>query len=79
MRYLRYSALWFGMLVLTGLCQYEAAAKSPQWLGRPLPGWRLALRVEREIPMHRWTGLRILDRLFHEGQEALRFYGITTR
>lgn len=68
-------AYWTGL----GLVMYEMTAKSPTLLGEPLPGWWATERAERTTRWDPPTGLLPLDKLLHEGEEALRFYGILTK
>ena len=65
--------LFLGLMVL-GF--YEATAKSPTWLGQPLPGWQQSERAEYTTGWHPRTGLLPVDKLLHEGEEAIRFYGL---
>jgi hypothetical protein len=60
-------------LALMGL--YELTAKSPRLMGQPLPGWHETQQVEKMTPWNPTTGFPPLDRILHEGEEALRFYG----
>lgn len=60
-------------LGLLGL--YEFTAKSPQLFGQALPGWQETQQVENLTPWQPPTGIFALDKLLHEGEEALRFYG----
>lgn len=76
MRRLRLLALFLCYLAVLGLANYELTAKSPRLLGQPLPGWRECRQVERCVRMHRRTGLPLVDRLLHEGEEALQFYNL---
>ena len=59
-----------------GLGLYEVTAKSPALLGEPLPGWRATVAAERSTRGNPPTGILPLDKLLHEGEEALRFYRI---
>ena len=54
---------------------YEVTAKSPQLIGQALPGWLETQQVEGATHWKPFTGIQPLDRLLHEGEEALRFYG----
>ncbi len=54
---------------------YELMAKSPRLIGEPLPGWTETQQVEMKTPWNPSTGIFPLDKLLHEGEEALRFYG----
>lgn len=58
---------------------YELTAKSPTWLGQPLPGWQETRQVERQTRWNPPTGIRPVDRLLHEGEEAARFFGLLAR
>ncbi len=65
------------MTVTVGLLAlYELTAKSPALIGQPLPGWYETQVVEKHTPWNPATGIPFLDRLLHEGEEALRFYGL---
>ncbi len=55
---------------------YEVTAKSHLLLGNPLPGWQKTQLVERSTPWNPPTGILPLDKFLHEGEEALRFYGL---
>jgi len=57
---------------------YEMTAKSPSLWGEPLPGWWATDRAERIIHWQQPTGLFAVDKLLHEGQEALVFYALLT-
>ena len=61
-------------MALMGL--YELTAKSPLLMGYPLPGWYETQQVERSTPWNPTTGLLFLDQFLHEGEEALRYYGL---
>ena len=72
-------------LHMTGICLmtvtlgllglYEFTAKSPQLFGQALPGWQETQQVEGLTPWEPPTGILALDKLLHEGAEALRLYG----
>jgi len=74
----RPTAMGLGLLYVVGfgLGMYEMTAKSPTLLGRPLPGWGSTVRAERTTRWNPPTGILPLDKLLHEGEEALRFYRI---
>jgi hypothetical protein len=74
MRRLFLSLVLGGQLLVTGLANYELAAKLPGWLERPWPGWRAAVRAECTTPWREHTGWHRLDRVLHESEEAVRFY-----
>ena len=76
MRHILFSGAYLGALMLMALGFYEVTAKSPELLGRPLPGWQACLRAEHSTGWDPHTGIHPLDRLLHEGEEALAFYGL---
>jgi len=57
---------------------YEMTAKSPSLWGQPSPGWWATDRAEHTIRWQQPTGLFPLDKLLHEGQEAVVFYTLLT-
>lgn len=67
---------YLGAVALFALTFYEVTAKSPQLIGQPLPGWQACLRAEQTTGWDPRTGIQPLDRLLHEGEEALSFYGL---
>ena len=67
------------MSVAASLLSYEIACKSTAWPGGPLPGWHEAQIIERWTPYVRWTGSSPVDRLIHEGQEAVAYYSFLLR
>ena len=76
MRRIVLAGLWLAWVCGCALGAYETTAKAPDWLGRHLPGRAACRRAEL---LTRWdppTGIVPLDRLLHEGEEALRFYGL---
>ena len=79
MRLMLKTALIGAWLLGVGLVNYELAAKTPGWFGTDLPGSRQATMAERQTPIHHRTGIRMVDRLIHEGEEALFFYGLRGR
>ena len=65
------------MTIVFGLMSlYEITAKSPWLFHETLPGWQKTQRVERSTPWNPPTGIFPLDKVLHEGEEALRFYGL---
>jgi len=60
------ACLWLGF--------YELTAKSPPWLLGDLPGRAAAERAERAVRWERPTGILPVDKLLHEGREAVVFY-----
>lgn len=73
------AVLFLGYLLAVGLGFYEVTAKSPNLLAEPLPGWWATDRAEKTTRWNPPTGLFPLDKLLHEGEEAVRFYGILVR
>ena len=57
---------------------YEMTAKSPSIWGQRLPGWWATDRAEHAVRWQQPTGLFALDKLLHEGQEAVVFYTLLT-
>ena len=76
MRRLLATGVYLAAMSVLALAFYELTAKSPQLLGRPLPGWQASHRAEISTRWDSATGIDPLDRLLHEGQEALTFYGL---
>ena len=72
-------ALALAYLLGVGLGFYEMTAKSPYLLDEPLPGWWATDRAEKTTRWNPPTGLLPLDKLLHEGEEAVRFYRILVR
>lgn len=70
----------FGICLLTVVTSllglYEVTAKSHRFLSEPLPGWQETRRAERATRWNQPTGIMIVDKFLHEGEEALRFYGL---
>lgn len=64
-------ALWS---LVAALGQYELAAKSEPWLATSLPGSLEARLADRGTPYRRWTRLPLVDRVIHEGREAVGYY-----
>ncbi len=73
-RIMQNAAMIIVALVFSALVNYETVAKSPELLGAPLPGWRLARRVDRVVDYRHATGVSAVDRLLHESLEAVEFY-----
>ena len=71
-----------GLILLYIFCLalgiYEMTAKSPSILGTRLPGWWATEKAEKATRWNPTTGLLPLDKLLHEGQEAVRFYAAMT-
>jgi hypothetical protein len=76
MRRLLATGVYLAAMTVLALAFYELTAKSPQLLGRPLPGWQVCRRAEISTRWDPPTGILPLDQLLHEGQEALAFYGL---
>lgn len=55
---------------------YEMTAKSPTLLGTRLPGWWATERAEHTTRWNPPTGILPLDKVLHEGEEAVRFYAV---
>jgi hypothetical protein len=66
--------LYIVFLVCLGLGFYEITAKSASWLGVNLPGGTAARFAERTTRWDPPTGIHPVDKLLHEGEEAIRFY-----
>ena len=76
---LRIFCVWLAFISFAGLSVYELVAKSQALFGDPLPGWNETRLIERSIPYASRTGLVPLDRLLHEGQEAVAYYSFFLR
>ncbi len=63
-------------VILALLSLYEVTAKSPRLFGMALPGWQETRQVEKSTPWNPPTGLLVVDKFLHEGEEALRYFGI---
>ncbi len=55
---------------------YEMTAKSPRLLGTHLPGWWATDKAEQTTGWNPPTGFLPVDKLLHEGEEAVRFYAM---
>jgi len=55
---------------------YEVTAKSHRVMDQPLPGWWKTQQVERLTAWNPTTGVHPLDKLIHEGEEAIRYYSL---
>jgi hypothetical protein len=73
-RILQSCGLATAVTLVAGLLNYEVTARSDLLLGIALPGWWEAQRADHAIAYRALTGLRPLDRLLHEGAEAIVFY-----
>lgn len=76
MRRILFTGAYLGAVTLLALTFYEVTANSPQLLGQPLPGWQACRHAEQTTRWDPRTGILPLDRVLHEGQEALTFYGL---
>ncbi len=76
MRRFRSIALFLVYVALVGLFNYELTAKSPRLVGQRLPGWQKARQADRATSWRQVTGVTALDKLLHEGAEALAFYDL---
>ena len=74
MRTLQFLGLATVATLATGLVHYEITVRSDQLLGIALPGWWEAQLADHAVAYRALTGLRPLDRLLHEGAEAVVFY-----
>ncbi len=70
-----YTLLYMSCLAL-GI--YEMTAKSPNILGTQLPGWWASDKAERCTRWNPPTGVLPIDKLLHEGEEAVKFYSFLT-
>ncbi|MBK7187794.1 MAG: hypothetical protein IPH86_03660 [bacterium] len=71
---LRTAGLVAATCLVAGLGFYELTAKSPALTGSTMPGWWATARAEKVVRWQPPTGLLLLDKLLHEGQEAACFY-----
>ena len=67
-------ALLYSSCLALGI--YEMTAKSPSILGTRLPGWWATDKAERSTRWNPPTGVLPVDKLLHEGEEAVRFYAM---
>lgn len=74
MRALQFCGLTIAITLVAGFLNYEVTARSDLLLGVALPGWWEAQRADHAIAYRDHTGFRPLDRLLHEGAEAIVFY-----
>ncbi len=79
MKRLTGAGIYLLAMMTAALGLYEMTAKSPRWLGSPLPGWQISRQVERNTHWEQPTGILPVDKLLHEGIEAARFYGRLAR
>lgn len=76
MRRLLLAGTYTAFVAVAALGFYEWTAKSPLILGTPLPGWQSCRAAEKATRWNPPTGWLVLDKTLHEGEEALRFYGL---
>ena len=76
MRRLLATGAYLTTMAVVALAFYEVTAKSPQFLDHPLPGWHACYQAEISTRWDPPTGFLPLDKVLHEGEEALRFYGL---
>ncbi|MCP4572984.1 MAG: hypothetical protein GY838_11575 [bacterium] len=76
MRRLILAGAYAAFLAVAALGYYEWTAKSPAILGTALPGWYASRAAEKATRWQRPTGLLVVDKALHEGEEAMRFYGL---
>lgn len=74
MKILRNLILVMCWLVLLGLVKYEVVHKAPRTSLGPLPGSALADLADQRVRYRSLTGVRPVDRVLHEGQEAYLYY-----
>lgn len=79
MKRLTDTGIYLLFMAIMALSFYELTAKSPSWLGTPLPGWRESCQAEDTTRWDPPTGIHPVDKLLHEGEEAARFYGLLTQ
>lgn len=78
MNRLRIAGLVLGAWLIAALGLYELAAKAPDDIATGWPGRRAARHAEAITRWRPPTGLRPIDRILHEGEEAARFYAALT-
>ncbi|RKZ15966.1 hypothetical protein DRQ50_06865 [bacterium] len=76
MRRLLATGAYLTTIAVLALAFYEVTAKSPELLGHRLPGWQSCYQAELSTRWDPPTGIMPLDKVLHEGEEALRFYGL---
>lgn len=76
MKHLADAGIYLILVATAALSLYELTAKSPAWLGTPLPGWQQSRHIEFTTGWQQPTGILPVDKLLHEGEEAVRFYGL---
>ncbi len=74
MRRMRTIALFLVSWAAASMLTYELVAKSPCWCGHALPGWHQAQQAEMLTPWTVRTGIKPVDKLIHESEEALHYY-----
>ena len=79
MKRLTGAGIYLLLVATAALGVYELTAKSPRWLGQPLPGWLETRQAERATRWDPPTGIKPVDKVLHETEEALRFYALLTR
>ena len=79
MQRLKLVAFFLVFLPVGGLTHYELTEKSPELLGKSLPGWQKARQVDIATPWQGWTGLEPVDRFLHETAEAWAFYQLISQ
>ena len=76
MRRFLLAGLYAVFVTTAALGFYEWTAKSPLILDTPVPGWQACRAAEKATSWQRPTGVLVVDKALHEGEEALRFYGL---
>ncbi len=74
MHRLRNLGLLLCWLAFVALLHYELAHKAPSTALGPLPSSAAAARADKAVRFRAHTGVAPIDRLLHEGQEALVYY-----
>jgi len=68
------AALLTAWAAAAAVAHYEIASHSCDPWGRPWPGGTEAARADLVTPWSRVTGVLPIDRVLHEGREAVVFY-----
>ena len=66
MKGLAETGVYLILAATSALGLYELTAKSPSWLGQPLPGWQITLRCEQVTGWQQPTGILPVDKFLHE-------------
>ena len=79
MKRLTGAGIYLILVATAALSLYELTAKSPTWLGAPLPGWQQSRQIEFTTGWNQPTGILPVDKLLHESEEAVSFYALLAR